>query len=209
VTPKYLLGTKRSFDAVIATLLLFCFAPVLTIVAAVVRLTTGSPVLFRQERPGLDGQPFEILKFRTMRPVQVGECAIVPDSHRLTRLGKVLRATSIDELPELWNVVKGQMSLVGPRPLLMRYMDRYTPEQARRHQVRPGITGLAQVNGRNAISWEEKLRLDVWYVDNCSFGLDMKILALTVWQVIARRGINQPGHATAEEFMGTQQSGVV
>jgi lipopolysaccharide/colanic/teichoic acid biosynthesis glycosyltransferase len=133
---------------------------------------------------------------------------MLPDAARLTWFGRLLRSSSLDELPELWNVLKGDMSLVGPRPLLDKYLDRYTPEQARRHEVRPGITGLAQVNGRNALSWEEKFELDVRYVDNCSFLLDVKILWLTVWQVVARRGINQPGHATAEEFLGSHQSGV-
>ena len=154
----------------------------------------GRPVFFVQERPGLNGKPFKLVKFRTMRE------GTESDGERLTRLGKLLRATSLDELPELWNVLRGEMSLVGPRPLLMRYLPRYTPEQARRHEMRPGITGWAQVNGRNALSWEQKFVYDVWYVDHQSFWLDMKILWLTIWQVIARRGINAEGEATMGEF---------
>jgi sugar transferase EpsL len=196
-------------DVVFSTLLLLLLAPLLALLAIGIRLSLGPPVLFRQTRPGLMGRPFELIKFRTMTDARTPNGCLLADHERLLPLGRRLRSWSVDELPELWNVLRGDISLVGPRPLLMQYLQRYTPEQARRHEVRPGITGWAQVNGRNAISWEEKLRLDVWYVDNCSFGLDMKILALTVWQVIARRGINQPGHATAEEFMGTQQSGVV
>ena len=154
----------------------------------------GRPVFFVQERPGLNGKPFRLIKFRTMREGTGG------DAERLTQLGKILRATSLDELPELWNVLRGEMSLVGPRPLLMRYLPRYTTEQARRHEVRPGITGWAQVNGRNALNWEQKFEYDVWYVDHQSFWLDMKILWLTVWQVVARRGINAEGEATMGEF---------
>jgi sugar transferase EpsL len=194
---------KRALDIVAATLALICVAPVLAVVAIAIHTTMGRPILFRQRRPGLHGRQFAILKFRTMRTDRDEAGDLIPDAQRLTRLGRLLRTTSADELPELWNVVRGEMTLVGPRPLLTQYVSRYTPEQARRHEVRPGITGWAQVNGRNAISWEEKFALDVWYVDNCSFAIDMKILALTAWQVLARRGINQPGHATAEEFMGT------
>jgi lipopolysaccharide/colanic/teichoic acid biosynthesis glycosyltransferase len=163
----------------------------------------GAPVLFRQPRPGKDGQPFMMLKFRTMRPPAPGEDAIASDAARLTPLGKFLRSTSIDELPTLLNVLKGDMSLVGPRPLLTQYLARYSREQARRHEVKPGVTGWAQINGRNALSWEEKLRLDVWYVDHCSLALDLKILAMTALKVVKRDGISQQGQATMTEFMGS------
>jgi lipopolysaccharide/colanic/teichoic acid biosynthesis glycosyltransferase len=164
----------------------------------------GRPILFRQVRPGLAGKPFEILKFRTMIDKKDKNGQMLPDSDRLTQFGKFLRATSLDELPEFINVLRGDMSLVGPRPLLMQYLDRYTPEQARRHEVLPGITGWAQINGRNDLTWEEKFCLDVWYVDHWSFELDIRILLLTIWKAIKREGINQPGQATAEEFMGSQ-----
>lgn len=160
----------------------------------------GQPVLFRQKRPGLNGKPFDLLKFRTMTEDRDEKGDLLPDRSRLTRLSRLVRSTSLDELPELFNVLKGDMSLVGPRPLLMRYLERYTPEQMRRHEVKPGITGWAQVNGRNALTWEEKFKLDVWYVDNQSFWLDLKIIALTIWKLIKREGINQPGQATAAEF---------
>jgi lipopolysaccharide/colanic/teichoic acid biosynthesis glycosyltransferase len=172
-------------------------------VAAAVRLRLGSPVLFRQRRPGLHGRPFEMLKFRTMLDATDGAGNPLPDADRLTPLGRFLRATSLDELPELWNVLRGEMSLVGPRPLLMEYLPLYTPEQARRHEVRPGITGWAQVNGRNAISWEEKFRMDVWYVDRRTFALDLKILLLTAKKVVVREGISQQGQATMERFLGS------
>jgi len=159
-------------------------------------------VLFRQQRPGLHGQPFTLYKFRTMTDARDAQGNLLPDAQRLMPLGRFLRSTSLDELPELFNVFKGDMSLVGPRPLLMRYLDRYTPEQMRRHEVKPGITGWAQVNGRNAVTWEQKFALDVWYVSNVSLWLDMKIIALTVWKVFKREGISQPGHATAQEFTG-------
>ena len=165
----------------------------------------GAPVLFRQMRPGLQGEPFFLLKFRTMNDVRDEQGELLPDDGRLTGLGSFLRSTSLDELPELFNVLKGEMSIVGPRPLLMQYLDRYTPEQARRHEVKPGVTGWAQVNGRNAISWEEKFELDVWYVDNWSLWLDVKIICMTVWKILKREGVNQPGHATAQEFMGNEQ----
>jgi len=173
------------------------------VLALLVRLSVGSPVLFRQRRPGKDGRPFTLYKFRTM--VDTRNCCgkLLPDDVRLTWIGRLLRSTSLDELPELFNVLRGDMSLVGPRPLLMQYLDRYTPEQGRRHEVRPGLTGWAQVNGRNAITWEEKFRLDVWYVDNRSLRLDVKILVLTVWKVVRREGISQEGLATMEEFTGT------
>ena len=159
-----------------------------------------SPIFFRQQRPGLDGKPFILLKFRTMTEDRDEHGNLLPDVKRLTRLGRFLRRTSLDELPELFNVLKGEMSLVGPRPLLMQYIDRYTAEQARRHEVKPGITGWAQINGRNAITWDKKFEYDVWYVDHQSFWLDLKIIALTIWKILKREGINQQGYATAEEF---------
>jgi lipopolysaccharide/colanic/teichoic acid biosynthesis glycosyltransferase len=173
-------------------------------IAAWVRLTVGRPVLYRQRRPGLGGKPFTILKFRTMTAACDVKGNLLPDSKRLTRVGGFLRRTSLDELPELINVLKGEMSLVGPRPLLMQYLDRYTPEQARRHEVRPGITGWAQINGRNALTWEEKFKLDVWYVDHHSLALDLKILLLTPFRVLRGYGISAQGHVTMPEFMGTQ-----
>ena len=165
----------------------------------------GAPIFFRQLRPGRHGKPFTMVKFRTMTDARDASGALLPDADRLTAFGKFLRATSLDELPELWNVVKGEMSLVGPRPLLMQYLDRYTPEQARRHAVRPGVTGWAQVNGRNAISWEQKFALDVWYADNLSFWLDLKILWLTVRKVLRSEGVSQAGQATMEEFRGSRE----
>jgi len=174
--------------------------PVLAAAALVVRIKLGSPVLFRQMRPGFQGKPFELYKFRTMTDARGHDGALLPDAARLTRFGQFLRAASLDELPELLNVLKGDMSLVGPRPLLMKYLERYSPKQARRHEVRPGITGWAQVNGRNAITWEEKFNLDVWYVDNQSFWLDIKIIFLTIFKIFKREGINQAGQATMEEF---------
>jgi sugar transferase EpsL len=177
-------------------------------VAALVHLRLGSPILFRQRRPGLHGKPFTIFKFRTMTDDRDNEGHLLSDAERLTALGRLLRSTSLDELPELINVLKGEMSLVGPRPLVMAYLDRYTTEQRRRHDVLPGVTGWAQVNGRNAVSWEEKFLLDVWYVDHQSFSLDVKILLLTLWKILLREGISQPGHATAEEFMGSLQEPV-
>jgi sugar transferase EpsL len=194
---------KRFVDVVLSACALTVTLPVFVATSIAIRVALGPRIFFTQRRPGLGAKPFDLAKFRTMRAESRRNGVVLRDAERMTRFGQILRSSSVDELPELWNVLKGEMSLVGPRPLLMQYLDRYTPEQARRHNVKPGITGWAQVNGRNAISWEQKFRLDVWYVDNCSFALDMKILALTVWQVIARRGINQPGHATAEEFMGT------
>jgi lipopolysaccharide/colanic/teichoic acid biosynthesis glycosyltransferase len=178
-------------------------SPLLALLALTVWLTHGSPVLFRQLRPGLGGRPFTLYKFRTMREGRDADGRPLPDGQRLTRLGRLLRSFSLDELPELWNVLRGEMSLVGPRPLLMQYLDRYTPEQARRHEVLPGIAGWAQINGRNAITWEQKFRLDVWYVDHWSLGLDVRILLTTLWKALRREGISQPGQATAEEFLGT------
>jgi lipopolysaccharide/colanic/teichoic acid biosynthesis glycosyltransferase len=197
---------KRAFDVVVATIALVVFSPVLLVVAMLVRRRIGSPVLFRQTRPGLNGKPFEILKFRTMTNETDGYGQLLPDEDRLPRFGSLLRSTSLDELPELINVIRGEMSLVGPRPLVMRYLPRYTPEQARRHLARPGITGLAQVRGRNALSWEERFALDVDYVDEWSFWLDLRILVWTVGAVIKREGISTEGHATAPEFMGTEDS---
>jgi len=174
------------------------------LLAAMVRIKLGAPVLFRQVRPGKDGLPFEMIKFRTMRDAFGADGRPLPDAERMTSFGQLLRASSLDELPELWNVIKGDMSLVGPRPLLMEYLPRYSPEQYRRHEVRPGITGWAQVNGRNALSWEEKFRLDVWYVDNQSIWLDLKILLLTVKKVLIRDGINAAGEATMPKFTGSR-----
>jgi len=187
---------KRILDIFLVILLAWLWMPVLAGVALLVRLSMGSPVFFVQERPGLAGRPFRLIKFRTMR--QGG----TSDADRLTRAGRKLRTWSLDELPELINVLRGDMSLVGPRPLLKRYLSRYTREQARRHEVRPGITGWAQVNGRNAISWNEKFAYDVWYVDHKSLLLDLRILWLTVWQVLSRKGISADGEATMGEFMG-------
>lgn len=196
----YISCCKRLFDLILTTLGLVVLLPVLGASALLVRIKLGSPVLFRQLRPGFHGKPFALYKFRTMTDKRGGNGQLLPDAERLTRLGRLLRATSIDELPELYNVLTGDMSLVGPRPLLMEYLERYTPEQARRHDVKPGITGWAQVNGRNALTWEEKFKLDIWYVDNCSLWLDIKIIFITLWKILKREGINQPGQATMEEF---------
>lgn len=194
---------KRVIDLLVASLGVVVLSPLFVLIAASVRLTMGSPVFFRQIRPGQGGKPFTLLKFRTMQVEQTGAGAL-PDSARLTSLGKILRRTSLDELPELINVVRGDMSLVGPRPLLMEYLPLYNPEQARRHDVRPGITGWAQVNGRNEINWEEKFKLDLWYVEHRSFMLDLRILWMTVEGVVNARGISHPGHATMERFRGTK-----
>ena len=193
---------KTTLDRVAAAVGLLLILPLLLAVAAAVRAKLGSPVLFRQRRPGRHGRPFELLKFRTMRDATGADGRPLPDAERLTRLGRSLRAMSLDELPQLWNVLRGEVSLVGPRPLLMQYLPRYSPEQARRHDVLPGITGWAQVNGRNAISWEQKFELDVWYVDHWSLALDVKILLLTIARVLSRSGVSQGGHATMPEFMG-------
>jgi sugar transferase EpsL len=198
---------KRVFDFFSVALGLTLIIPLLGVTAILVRIKHGSPVLFSQTRPGLYGKPFKMFKFRTMTNERDAAGNLLPDDKRLTRFGKFLRSTSLDELPELINVLKGEMSLVGPRPLLIEYLDRYTPEQARRHEVRPGITGWAQVNGRNAISWEEKFKLDVWYVDNRSFWLDIRILWMTIVKVFKRDGISQEGQATAEKFMGSSKEG--
>jgi len=195
---------KRLFDSILAALALIILAVPLLILAWLIRRKLGSPVFFRQVRPGLSGQPFQMVKFRTMTDERGPDGELLPDAVRLTPFGRFLRATSLDELPELWNVLKGDMSLVGPRPLLMEYLPLYTPEQARRHEVRPGVTGWAQINGRNAISWEDKFKLDVWYVDNRSLWLDIKILWLTVKKVLVRDGISGAGEATMSAFTGSQ-----
>ncbi len=196
---------KRAVDVAIAAPALLALSPVLGVTTLLVRRRLGRPVLFRQQRPGRDGRPFMLIKFRTMRDALGSDGRPLPDADRLTSFGRFLRSGSLDELPELWNVLRGEMSIVGPRPLLMQYLPRYTSEQARRHEVRPGITGWAQVNGRNTLSWEQKFALDVWYVDHQSFALDLKIIALTFLKIVRREGISQPGQATAEEFMGSAQ----
>jgi len=195
---------NRVFDLLIALVIVTVLALPMLLLAAMVRMKLGAPVLFRQVRPGKDGLPFEMIKFRTMRDAFGEDGRPLPDAERMTSFGQLLRASSLDELPELWNVLKGDMSLVGPRPLLMEYLPLYSPEQYRRHDVRPGITGWAQVNGRNALSWEEKFRLDVWYVDNQSIWLDLKILLLTVKKVLIRDGINAAGEATMPKFTGSR-----
>jgi len=195
---------KRFFDLSVSALGLLFLIPLLGIIYWWVRQDLGSPVLFRQERPGMKGEPFTMVKFRTMRDAVDVRGNSLPDSERMTPLGHFLRSTSLDELPELWNVLKGDMSLVGPRPLLMEYLPLYSPEQYRRHEVRPGVTGWAQINGRNALSWEEKFKLDVWYVDNQSFWLDLKILFLTVKKVLVRDGISAEGEATMSKFTGDE-----
>lgn len=194
--------SKRLFDLALTLPGMVILAPFMAIIAVLVRIKHGRPVLFRQQRPGYKGRPFYVNKFRTMRDLRDPAGNLLPDEQRLTRLGRFLRSSSLDELPELIHVLRGQMSLVGPRPLLMQYLERYSPEQARRHDVLPGITGWAQINGRNALTWQDKFRLDVWYVDHWSLALDMRILLMTLWKVVIREGISQPGHATAEEFMG-------
>jgi lipopolysaccharide/colanic/teichoic acid biosynthesis glycosyltransferase len=195
---------KRLTDLVLSGLALIVLAPVLAAVALAVAVALGRPVLFRQVRPGLGGKPFRLIKFRTMLDAVGADGKPLADSRRLTRFGRFLRATSLDELPELWNVLRGDMSLVGPRPLLTHYLPLYSPEQARRHEVRPGLTGWAQVNGRNALSWTDKLALDSWYVDHRSFRLDMRILAMTVAKVLSRTGIAAEGSDTMPEFRGNE-----
>jgi sugar transferase EpsL len=196
---------KHIFDFIISCILIILLSPLFFCLYLLVLLTLGTPVFFAQPRPGYKGRIFRLVKFRTMRDVFDKEGNPLPDAQRLTKLGKFMRSFSLDELPELVNVLKGEMSLVGPRPLLVEYLDRYSPEQARRHEVLPGITGWAQVNGRNALTWEEKFKLDVWYVDNWSFWLDIKILWLTLWKTLKRESINAPGDATAPIFMGTKK----
>ena len=194
---------KRAFDIVMSASALLLLAPVIGYVAWQINRQMGSPVLFRQARPGLNGKPFEMIKFRTMKDALDADGNPLPDSERLTAFGQFLRSSSLDELPELWNVLKGDMSLVGPRPLLMEYLPLYSAEQCRRHDARPGITGWAQINGRNALSWEEKFKLDVWYVDNRSLWLDIRILFLTVKKVLVRDGISAEGEATMSKFTGS------
>ncbi|MCG9694538.1 sugar transferase [Vibrio sp. Isolate22] len=194
---------KRLFDFLVSLIVLILLTPVIALVAWKVRKNLGSPVLFRQTRPGLSGKPFEMVKFRSMKDAVDTNGNLLPDDERMTPFGDKLRSSSLDELPSLWNVLKGNMSLVGPRPLLMQYLPLYNKEQARRHEVRPGVTGWAQVNGRNAISWEDKFKLDVWYVDNHRFFLDIKVLLITIKKVFIKEGITAEGHVTAEAFKGT------
>lgn len=193
---------KRIFDFSLAISVLLILSPALLVLAVLISINMGRPVLFKQARPGLQGKVFHMWKFRSMNDNLDSEGKLLPDEQRITKLGHFIRNSSLDELPGLWCVLNGNMSLIGPRPLLVEYLDRYSPEQARRHEVKPGITGWAQVNGRNAISWEEKFKLDVWYVDNQSFWLDLKILFLTIKKVIVKEGINQDGHVTMPVFMG-------
>ncbi len=196
--------SKRIFDLIGASLGLVILSPFLVVIAILVRIFLGAPILFRQIRPGSKGKPFTVYKFRTMTEARDGQGNLLSDDIRLTRFGNFLRSSSLDELPELFNILRGEMSLVGPRPLLMEYLPLYSPEQMRRHDVHPGVTGWAQVNGRNAIDWPTHFALDVWYVDHWSFGLDLKILFMTFWKVIQRQGINQPGRATIEYFKGNK-----
>ena len=193
---------KRLFDLIASALALIVLSPVLGLTALLVRIQLGGPILFRQQRPGYKGRPFHIFKFRTMIDRFAPDGSLLPDSERLTRFGRALRSTSLDELPELFNILRGEMSVVGPRPLLMEYLPLYSAEQARRHDIPPGLTGWAQVHGRNALSWQDKFRLDVWYVDHWSFWLDLKIIFLTLVKVFKREGITQEGRATAEKFTG-------
>ncbi len=195
---------KRVFDFAVSFIALVFFLPILFVITLGVKKNLGSPIFFRQCRPGRAGKPFNMVKFRTMHDAVDSHGNVLPDSKRITRFGEFLRSTSLDELPELWNVLKGDMSLVGPRPLLMEYLPLYSPEQNRRHEVRPGVTGWAQVNGRNALSWEEKFKLDIWYVDNQSFWLDLKIILFTVKKVLLRDGINAEGEATMSKFSGNK-----
>ena len=197
--------SKRLFDLILTLPGLLLISPLLGLIGVLVRIFLGSPLLFLQMRPGKSGEPFTVYKFRTMTDVRDSGKHLLSDAERMTGLGRFLRSLSLDELPELFNVLRGEMSLVGPRPLLMQYLDRYSTEQARRHEVLPGMTGWAQVNGRNTLTWEDKFRYDVWYVDNWSLWLDIKILLNTAWKVITREGISQLGHITAEEFIGSDK----
>lgn len=196
---------KKIFDVVISALVLLVLCLPFLFLIWLVRCKLGSPVFFRQTRPGLHGRPFQMIKFRTMTDVCAPDGQLLPDAERLTAFGRFLRSSSLDELPELWNVLKGDMSLVGPRPLLMEYLPLYSPEQARRHEVLPGLTGWAQINGRNALSWEDKFRLDVWYVDNQSFWVDLRIIFQTIKKVVAREGISAVGEATMTKFEGIKK----
>lgn len=199
------LSLKRLLDLIVATVLLVMLSPMMLGVALLVRLKMGSPVIFRQIRPGLHGEPFVMYKVRTMIDLRDDHGSLLPDKQRLTNLGKLIRKLSLDEIPELWNVLKGDMSLVGPRPLLMEYLSFYTAEQARRHEMKPGITGWALIHGRNMLDWNEKFRLDVWYVDNQNLWLDLKIIALTIWKVLRREGVSYPGYDTMPKFAGEKQ----
>jgi lipopolysaccharide/colanic/teichoic acid biosynthesis glycosyltransferase len=199
----HMITSKRFLDLLITVPVLTLFFPVLLVLSILIRIKLGSPVIFTQERPGLNGKSFTMYKFRTMTDARDAAGNLLPDDDRFTGFGKFIRSTSLDELPGLFNVLNGDMSLVGPRPLLVRYLDRYSPEQARRHEVKPGITGWAQVNGRNAISWDKKFELDVWYVDNHNLLLDLKILLLTIKKVLIREGISQANHSTMSEFLGS------
>jgi lipopolysaccharide/colanic/teichoic acid biosynthesis glycosyltransferase len=196
--------SKRIFDILVVILSLAILSPVILLTAVLVRVFLGSPILFRQQRPGHKGNPFTIYKFRTMRDRFAPDGSLLPDSERLTPLGRILRSLSLDELPELFNILRGDMSIVGPRPLLMEYLPLYSDEQARRHDVLPGLTGWAQINGRNAVDWPMRFALDVWYVDHWSFWLDVKIIFATAWRVIRRENVNQPGQATMEHFKGNK-----
>ena len=198
---------KRFVDFLVALALLLALWPLLALLALVVRLNLGAPVLFAQTRPGLNGAPFRFYKFRTMNDARDGAGELLPDAARMTSFGQLMRKFSLDELPQLFNVLKGDMSLVGPRPLLMEYLPMYNERQARRHEVRPGITGWAQVNGRNALDWEERFELDLWYVEHHTLRLDLKILAMTAWRILRPQGISQPGQATMSKFTGTRQGG--
>jgi len=195
---------KRLFDLVLTTLGLIVISPILIAISLAIWISLGLPILFRQQRPGFKGESFTVYKYRSMTDARDQQGSFLSDKERITKLGRFLRSASLDELPELINVMKGEMSLVGPRPLLMQYLPRYSPEQARRHDVISGMTGWAQIHGRNILSWEDKFKHDVWYVDNWSFWLDIKILVITLWKVIRREGISQPGYISAEEFMGSQ-----
>ncbi len=197
---------KRIFDILVSFSVILLSAPLLLMVALLIRTKLGSPVLFSQSRPGLNGKAFKMVKFRSMTDERDDAGELLLDADRLTRFGKVLRATSLDELPELWNVLKGDMSIVGPRPLMMEYLPFYSPEQARRHDILPGVTGLAQISGRNALTWEKKFELDVWYIDNYSFWLDIKILLATVKKVLIPEGVSPNGHATMPKFSGTKEN---
>ena len=203
---KLQLLVKRGLDVLFSFIGLVVFFVFILAIALAVKLSLNGPVFFKHARPGKEGKIFYLYKFRTMKDLRDEDGNLLPDEARLTRLGKFMRRLSLDELPELWNVLKGDMSLVGPRPLVIQYLDRYTPEQARRHEVTPGITGWAQINGRNALTWEKKFEYDAWYIDNWSLLLDIKIIFISIWKVIKGEGINQPGFATAEEFMGSDSN---
>jgi sugar transferase EpsL len=205
VSPRPIPVLKRANDLIMGSLMILVLSPIIATAYLLVRWKLGRPVLFRQLRPGIGERPFPFLKFRTMTDARDAHDLPLPDEQRVTRLGRILRSTSIDELPSLINVLRGEMSLVGPRPLLIRYLDRYTPEQARRHEVLPGMTGWAQVNGRNAITWDQKFALDVWYIDHWNFFLEWKILLLTLWKALRREGISPAGAEFAQEFMGSQK----